>query len=159
MTKRAAHYNPRIAREICEAIASGDTLEDALQKIGYLAPHIVTVYRWLELYPEFKDKYETARALQADVHADRMLTMSREVLSKPTQSTAYRVAVDILKWQAAIRNPRKYGKVIDDTAGKKPMDPAKLRAEIKRLEQELGVAEKKVVPLRTVKKANDASSE
>lgn len=152
MTKRAAHYNPRIAKDICEAIAQGDTLEDALEKIGFLAPNIVTVYRWLELYPEFKERYESARTLQADVHADRMLTMSREVLSKPTASTAYRVAVDILKWQAAIRNPGRYGRVLDESNKKKPLDPAKLRAEIKRLEAELGVAEKKVVPLKSVKK-------
>lgn len=152
MTKRAAHYNPRIAREICEAIVEGDTLEEALARIGFLAPNIITVYRWLDIYPEFKDKYELARTLQADQHADRMLTMSREVLSKPTQSTAYRVAVDILKWQAEIRNPGKYGKKIDESGKKKPMDPAKLRAEIKRLEAELGVAEKKVVPFKTVKK-------
>jgi hypothetical protein len=155
MTKRAAHYNPRIAREICEAIAEGDTLEEALEKIGFLAPTLTTVYRWFELYPEFKEKYETARTLQADVHADRMLMMSREVLSKPTAATAYRVAVDILKWQAEVRNSGRYGKRIDESGKKKPMDPAKLRAEIKRLEAELGVAEKKVVPLKAVK-ASDA---
>lgn len=154
MTKRAAHYNPRVAREICEFIAEGDTLEEALERIGFLAPGLPTVFRWLDLYPEFKEKYETARALQADIHADRMLMMSREVLSKPTAATAYRVAVDILKWQAEVRNSGRYGRRPDEATRKKPMDAAKLRAEIKRLEAELGVAEKKVVPLKPVKTGN-----
>lgn len=151
MGKRAAHYNTRIAREICEGIARGLSLEEVLREVGFLAPTVVTVYRWLEIYPDFREKYERARQLQADIQADKMLEMSRDVLKDPRAATAYRVAVDILKWQAAVRNPGKYGKTLDESGKNKPLDPAKLRAEIKRLEQELGVAESKVKPLKAVK--------
>lgn len=154
MGKRAAHYTNRIANDICEHIVHGHTLQEALDKIGFLAPTIVTVYKWLELYPEFREKYERARQLQADIHADRMLEMSRDVLREPRASTAYRVAVDILKWQAEVRNKGKYGKAIEEAGKNKPLDPAKLRSEIKRLEQELGVAESKVKPLKVVKAAD-----
>lgn len=149
--KRAAHYTNRIANDICEGIVMGKSLQEALDDIGFLAPSIVTVYKWFDLYPEFREKYERARQLQADMQADRMLEMARSVLKEPKAATAYRVAVDILKWQAAVRDPKKYGKMLEDDKAKKPLDPAKLRAEIKRLEQELGVAESKVKPLKAVK--------
>lgn len=156
MGKRAAHYTNRIASDICENIVRGMSLEEALAEIGFLAPTVVTVYKWLDLYPEFREKYERARQLQADMQADRMLEMARDVLKDPKASTAYRVAVDILKWQSAVRNPNKYGKAIEESGKNKPLDPAKLRAEIKRLEQELGVAESKVKPLKAVKNGTDS---
>ncbi len=152
MGKRAAHYTQRIANDICEYIVEGMTLQEALNKVGFLAPSITTVFRWLELYPEFRERYERARQLQADSHADRMLEMARTVIANPQTATAHRVAVDILKWQAEVRNKGKYGKAIDEAGRNKPLDPAKLRSEIKRLEQELGVAESKVKPLKAVAK-------
>lgn len=153
MTKRPAHYTVRLANDLCEQIAQGKTLEQALKFVGFLAPSIPTVYKWLDIYPDFREKYERARQLQADVHADKMLEMSQLVIEKPTAAAAYRVATDILKWQAEVRNRGKYGSKSDDAGKNKPLDPAKLRAEIKRLEQELGVAESKVKPLKIVKGA------
>jgi hypothetical protein len=153
VTKRAAHYATRIAKEICKHIALGLTLAEALAKVGYLAPTEPTVWRWLDEHADFREMYERARQMQADSHADRMLEMSREVIKAPSAATAYRVAIDVLKWQAEVRNRQKYGVKGEDDKGKKPMDPAKLRSEIKRLEAELGVAESKVVPLKDVKKA------
>lgn len=151
MGKRAAHYNSRVAREICEGIAVGLSLQETLNRIGFLAPTTVTVYRWLEIYPDFREKYERARQLQADIFADQMIDLGRAVLDDPKAAAAHRVAVDILKWQAEMRNRGKYGKTVDESGKNKPLDPAKLRAEIKRLEQELGVAESKVTPLKAVK--------
>lgn len=148
--KRAAHYTTRVAKDICTQIATGHTLAEALAIVGYLAPTMVTVWRWLDEYPEFREMYERARSLQADLHADRMLEISREVIGKPSAAAAYRVATDILKWQAEVRNKTRYGKAIDESGKGKVMDPTKLRAEIKRLEAELGVAESKVVPLKVL---------
>lgn len=156
MTKRAAHYAPRIAKDICREIALGRTLQEALVKVGYLAPTATTFWRWIDEHPDFRDMYERARSLQADTHADRMLELSREVIERPTLAAAYRVAIDVLKWQAEVRNRSKYGSKGDDDSAKRPLDPAKLRTEIKRLEAELGVAEKqgvKVVKLKPVVKA------
>lgn len=152
MTTRRAHYTQRVARDICEQIAMGKTLDEALKIVGYLAPKMNALWKWLDEYPEFREMYERARALQADIHADRMLEISREVIDKPSAAAAYRVATDILKWQAEVRNKTKYGKAIDESGKGKVMDPTKLRAEIKRLEIELGVAESKVTPLKVVAK-------
>lgn len=146
MTKRAAHYATRIAKDICKHIAMGKTLDEALKEVGYLAPSMPTVWRWLDEYPEFRDMYERARTLQADVHADKMLEMSREVIKTPTVAAAYRVAIDVLKWQAEVRNRAKYSTRGTEEA-KRPMDPTKIKEEIRRLEKELGIQQSKVVKL------------
>lgn len=149
MTRRAAHYATRIAKDICRHIAMGSTLKEALEKVGYLAPSMPTVWRWLDEHADFRDMYERARMLQADTDADRMRELAIECVGKPTAASAYRVAIDVLKWQAEVRNQAKYGSAKDAAKVKTPMDPAKLRQEIKRLESELGVAERsKVIPLK-----------
>lgn len=153
MTKRAAHYAPRIAKDICREIAMGATLKEALVKVGYLAPVMTTVWRWLDEHADFREMYDRARSLQADTDADRMRELGADIVDKPTQAAAYRVAIDVLKWQAEVRNRAKYGSKAEDPKDRKPMDPSSLRAEIKRLESELGVAEKKVVTLAPKKAA------
>lgn len=149
---RRAHYTTRVAKDICTHIAQGKTLQQSLDKVGYLAPALVTVFRWLTEYPEFRELYEAARTMQADLHADRMLEISHDVIEDPKNAAAYRVATNILKWQAEVRNKARYGKAIDESGKGKALDPTKLRAEIKRLEAELGVAESKVVPMKVVAK-------
>lgn len=158
MTKRAAHYVTRTAKQICERIALGDTLQEALDHVGYLAPVIATVWRWMDEHQDFRDMYERALKFQAANHADRLLELSRDVLTHPKSSNAYRVAADILKWQAAVRDPSRFGKMLEEPGKNKPLDPAKLRAEIKRLEIELGVAESKVKPLKAVQSVKKAVS-
>ena len=147
--KRAAHYVVRIADQICEQIAIGKTLKQALAIVGYLAPNINAVYKWLDIHPEFREKYERARQLQADIHADDMLELGQEAIRDPKAAAGFKVAADILKWQAEVRNKVRYGKAIEEN-NKKALDPAKIREEIKRLEHELGIVEAKVVPLKVV---------
>lgn len=149
-TRRKAHYTVRTGEMICEQIALGRSLNQALKHVGYLAPTLSQFWRWIDAHPDFRDKYERARQLQADQQADTMLEMAEDVLKNPKAATAYRVASDILRWQAEVRNRSKYGSKAEDKTPKS-LDPGKLRAEIKRLENELGVAEQKVVPLKQVK--------
>jgi hypothetical protein len=137
-SKRKAHYTVRIANRICEYIALGDTIKAALAKEP-LGPSLTLFWRWLDEYPEFREKYERARQMQADVHADRILEMAAEVVANPRIAPAYRVASDILKWQAEIRDPKKYGQKVQHELKAPPLKPEDLKAEIKRLEDELGV--------------------
>lgn len=155
MPRRSSRkYTRYMANNICEYIALGMTLDQALKKCGELAPTKMTVYKWLEEHPDFMEKYDRARQYQADTLADRMIELGQEVLEHPGQAAAYRVAGDIVKWQAEVRNRRKYGGRTEDKQTEKPMDASKLRAEIRRLERELGVKEKeeasKVVSLKVV---------
>lgn len=147
---KRGHYIKRTGDLICEQIALGKTLQQALDHVGYLAPSPARFWVWLENHPEFREQYERARQLAADMHADKVQELAEQVLRDPKASGAYKVAADIWRWQAEVRNSGKYGKRIEPKRSK-PMDPAKLREEIKRLEKELGVAESKVVPLKVVK--------
>lgn len=148
-TKRG-RYVKRSGDIICEQIALGHTLKYAIETLGYLAPSIPQFWKWIDNYPEFREQYERARQLAADVQADKVLELSQEVLEKPRNANAFKVAIDVLKWQAEVRNTERYGKRQAIQVKREKLDPAKLRAEIKRLESELGVAEKKVTPLKSV---------
>lgn len=136
--KRKAHYTPRIADRICEHIALGETIKAALAAEP-LGPNLPTFWKWLDEFPEFREKYERARQMQADIHADRILEMARDVIANPRIAPAYKVASDILKWQAEIRDPKKYGQKVQHELKAPPLKPDDLKAEIKRLEEELGV--------------------
>lgn len=137
MGGRKAHYTTRIAKRLCEHIALGATLKDALAKEP-LGPTIPQFWRWLDEYPEFQEMYERARTLQADLMADTIMEMAENVLRAPKFAPAYKVAADILKWQAEIRNPGKYGARVQ-VEHKTTLDPKKMRAEILQLEKELGL--------------------
>lgn len=150
MARRSGHYVPRTANMICEQIAMGKSLKQALELIGYVAPRIQSVWRWLDEHPEFREKYDRARQMQADTLADEMLELREQVIKNPKAASAYKVSGDIIKWQAEVRNRGVYG-AKGESAAKKPMDPAKIKAEIERLQKELGVAETKVQPIRAVK--------
>lgn len=136
--KRKAHYTARIAVRLCEHIALGLTLRESLAREP-LGPTIAQFWRWLDEFPDFKDRYERALEFQANMHADRMLEMSREVISQPTKAAAYKVSCDILKWQAEIRNPKKYGQKVQHEVKAPQLKPEEIKSEIKRLEEELGV--------------------
>lgn len=136
--KRKAHYTPRIADRICEHIALGETIKAALSKEP-LGPSLPMFWKWLDEFPEFREKYERARQMQADIHADRILEMASEVIANPRVANAYKVASDILKWTAEIRDPKKYGQKVQHELKAPPLKPDDLKAEIKRLEEELGV--------------------
>ena len=153
MTRRAGHYVKRTGQLICEEIALGATLTEALEKVGYLAPSEKQFWKWLDQNEEFRQQYERARQLQADKLADEHLTLAKEVLKVDgKQAPKYKVAADVLKWQAEIRNRGKYGPKAEPL-GKKDLKPEEIKAEIKRLEKELGIREgENVVPLHGVKK-------
>lgn len=154
--KRASHYTVRVAKQICEYIALGSTLDAALKKTGILAPTKSTFVKWMDLHPELRTWYENARQLQADCHADRMLELSESTLIDPKNASAYKVASDILRWQASIRNPKSYGDKVTHEV-KQGLNPKEIMAEIARLESELGVKDhedpKKVVSIEIVKTA------
>lgn len=116
----------------------GETIKAALAKEP-LAPNLPTFWKWLDEFPEFREKYERARQMQADIHADRILEMAADVIANPRVAAAYKVASDILKWQAEIRDPKKYGQKVQHELKAPPLKPDDLKAEIKRLEEELGV--------------------
>lgn len=155
MTRHAGHYVKRTGNLICEEIALGATLAEALEKVGYLAPSERSFWKWIDQNEEFRQQYERARQLQADKLADEHLTLAKKALGADgKQAPKYKVAADIYKWQAEIRNRGKFGPKAEPLL-KKDLKPDEIKAEIKRLEKELGMKEQlgsgEVVPLKAVK--------
>jgi hypothetical protein len=83
-------------------------------------PNVVTVYRWLNKYPEFSNLYAKAKDAAADTLAEEiqdiadsipMETTDKEGNTKfdPAYINWMRLRVDARKWVAAKLKPRKYG--------------------------------------------------
>lgn len=136
--ERKAHYCLHVATGVCERIAMGMSLEKAL-KADPKAPVKPRWFHWLREHPELEAMYEQARLLSADSHADKLLDYVDDAVKDPKAAPGYKVAADILKWTAEVRNPEKYGKKLELGRKANLTDPDKIRAEIQRLEKELGI--------------------
>lgn len=141
---RRGRYVKRIAQRICENIALGDTIQQAINKEP-LGPSMRQFFVWVEEHPEFMAMYERAKIIRADLAMEEHYDLSRRVLTTPKDAPAYKVASDILRGHAELINPEKYGKKLELTGRKPPQSPAAIRAEIKRLEKDLNVQEKQVI--------------
>jgi hypothetical protein len=135
------HYTERISKMICEHVATGEGLKSALKKIGTLAPSVNAVWKWIEEYPEFRASYDRALQMQANMHADRIVELAEEALTTPSKAAAIRVATDIYKWNAEMRDPAKYSPKAPQEVKQPPKSVDEMRAEIERLQKELGVAD------------------
>jgi hypothetical protein len=65
--------------------------------------------RWCEGRAELRAALARAREIAADTLADRHLHLAQVALETPRMSDAVRVAAEILRWQASIRNRATYG--------------------------------------------------
>ena len=108
-TGRPSSFAQSTADEICERIASGESLRAICGDARM--PGLTTVLRWLanDEYESFRTQYARAREQQADADADRISQLATETLEGKHDPAAARVALDALKWSAGKRNPKKYG--------------------------------------------------
>lgn len=110
-------FTPELGEKIAGLIANGIPVEDSTLNGAVLAPGIArrlgfnpaTFYDWQQVHPEFGESIARARQESAHRIADRMLALADAALAEPTLANAVRVAADILKWQAGVRNPGIYG--------------------------------------------------
>lgn len=131
---RPTKFTPELADLICERLhtpkARGifDVIKDTDIDI-----HEATLYRWLNADREFREKYASARKLQADrlawaskAIADLVLTQSADLdyiirMAGDAVGSALHAAVakarlqiDTYKWMAGKLDPVKYGKKADE---------------------------------------------
>lgn len=110
-------FNREIAAEIVELVAQGIPLVDVTVQGEIVSPgvasrvgvHPATIHRWAARHPAFGDSIARARDAAADLLADKMLGLAQAALDDPSRATACRVAADIYRWQAQIRDPNRYG--------------------------------------------------
>ncbi len=104
---RPSLYTDELANTICDRIAMDESLVQILMAPGM--PDYATVMRWLRDRPDFCANYARAREAQADFQADELRDLGKRALRGEVPADAARVAVDVLKWSAGRRNPKKYG--------------------------------------------------
>jgi len=127
-------YTPELATEICERIATGETLR-AICREAHM-PSWVTVYAWRKANPEFAARLAAARDLGADAIAEQALEIADTTkIGERTEESDdgfKTVREDMLghrKLQIetrlkllAVWFPRKYGQRIDMTTGGESMN-------------------------------------
>jgi hypothetical protein len=105
-------YSIKVANDICERVANGETLQVIADFYGV---SIGTILNWVTK-KDNADNYTRAREAASDLFESKIL--SRVELITPESAAADRVAIDTLKWIAARRSPKKYGdKVTQEVTG------------------------------------------
>ena len=85
--RRPRHtYSPEIADQICALVAEGHSLRKIVETPGM--PCRQTFVYWLYDYPEFREKYEIARMLQAEFGSQpvKVIRLTRCLLWRRTTS-------------------------------------------------------------------------
>jgi hypothetical protein len=115
-------FSDEIVARICERVASGLQLKDALKEPGM--PSRPTFYEWLRDRPGVADFYARAREDRADLLADEILEIADAPIDAPEPSEddddgaakakfrraleQRRQQIDARKWAAAKMNPKMY---------------------------------------------------
>jgi len=118
---RPTDYNPEIAEEICNTIASSDVGIKKLCKRNPHWPGHEAIRRWVNTKPEFRGQYVDAKAAQIDWLVER----AYEVATDSTNDTftddegnekcdaewvsRCRLHVDYIKWLSSKLAPKIYG--------------------------------------------------
>ena len=104
---RPTIFTQRIADEICERLALGETLRKIV--LDEHMPVSSAIYRWLDTNPIFKEQYTHARAKQADYYAEMIVD---EAFSSHDAAIG-RLRMDALKWASSKIAPKKYGDKVE----------------------------------------------
>lgn len=97
-------YTPELFETICERIEAGEPVREICKDVDM--PAQCLVYRWVERYPEARERYTRARQVQAHVLAEQTLEVARRSHGGDVQ--AARLEWDALRWYAGKIHPKKY---------------------------------------------------
>ena len=98
----------KVASEICERLASGDSLKQICLTKGM--PSERSVFNWLLKDADFLQQYTRARERQADAFAEQLVQIAEDE-SIPVDRA--RLQVDTKKWIMARVAAKKYGDKIE----------------------------------------------
>ena len=111
---RPTKYTEKIRDQICERLASGESLRSICNDSKM--PVISTVLLWVVNDRDgFSEHYARAREAQAHHHVDEMLDMRFDILDGTVEPNAARVVADMIKWSAERMSRKAF-------AAKKPDD-------------------------------------
>ena len=95
------------------------------------------VVEWLKNDAVFAVDFEVARKYGATYLADEMLGLVKMLKDNPKNAPAVKAAMDVLKWQSAMRDPKFNERVVLEQKSEGPMDPESVKAEMTRIKKEL----------------------
>lgn len=115
--------------KIVKGLANGKSLSAIIRKgrkpnAKTIIPGRTTIYTWLnpnhdDFDANFLNNYTQAREDSADVDADKLEQIAKDVQDGKLEPAQARAAADIIKWLAGRKKPKKYGDKLDvTTAGK-----------------------------------------
>ena len=95
--------------ELLQALTDGAPLSSIVE--GGEWPSYRSVFRRLEKDDEFRERYNRARAIQAERWADELITLANSLSEDATaeQIAATKLKIDTLKWIIGKRLPKLYG--------------------------------------------------
>ena len=117
MREGSVRYSAAVALELCEQIASGQTIRGIIARPDM--PCWKTIQQWLLRHSDFAEKYRTAQALKADWEFDGLAELEDRLMEprkidgidtpRWIDPQAMRVAIDSKKWRLAKMKPSSYG--------------------------------------------------
>ncbi len=144
-------YTPEIVERICELIATEPHGVPGLCKKYSDLPNQDTIYSWIRTYPDFSDKFYTAKRLQASVlveHTADLINKIERGFDKDGNAKIdagilgqAKLQADFNKWQAARLAPKVWGenKQIEDLQ----LANSQVQAELATLRAELAEKNKR----------------
>lgn len=118
---RPSKYSPDVVEALCEQICTTNMGLKSICNSNQTFPDYATVFRWLNSYAEFRDRYARAREAQAELLADEIIDISDDTSGdikfdeKGNMQVDYehinrsRLRVDARKWKASKLAPKKFG--------------------------------------------------
>ena len=100
-------YTERMATEICERVARGETLREIVSDPN-LRISINCVYKWINNnLGDFRERYYSARKQMADSLVDDLLLDTKDI--KNDEAMAKKVRASVVQWYVGKINPTQYG--------------------------------------------------
>lgn len=108
------------------------------------------VYRWLNDDSNVQQYLEARKVLvdrTAELIEETADLLDKSILKEQRlDPNAARVAIDALKWAAAVKNPSKYGKTLDITLGGEKVTPSAISVNVKPKEIDGNVIQVEPIP-------------
>lgn len=106
-------YSQEVAFKIIDMVMQGKSLRYVVTRPG-MPSSVTTIYRWMTLYPDFKEAVENARQLSAMSMEDKALEVADDLISEDriwsnNQLRARELALKQWGWSAERRDPGRFG--------------------------------------------------
>lgn len=132
---RPTKYTPELAIEICVRIATSTRSLRTICSAEDM-PDVSQIYRWMQIYPEFREQYARAKADQADIFPEEILEIAddsrndyiEELNAKGEVKGVYldkenvmrsKLRIETRQWLAGKMKPKVYG---PSPIGVQPLD-------------------------------------